>query len=324
MITSLLLAAVLLVPVVLLLAFAGCGQIVDTSAPQPEGPPPGTGPITGTIPPPPPPPDYRATILAEVGLAAYWRLAETAGTGARDSGPLARDGVYRSGVELGRPGALVARQPEDTAVAFDGASGLVEIAVGTAAGVSPEADPLVPKLSFSVEAWVNLAPDPAGGANRGEVVFDAAELPGDGTIHGFSLFVARQSDPPSLHGVVGTGVAGTPDELVDEVRIGLPQAVLEGTWFHVVLTYDGSAGGRGLNLHLNYVDPASGKPARLKQTTPNVPYLPTRTQPLLIGAGQDAAGRPANFLTGRLDEVALYNVVLPDPSIGAHFALSHG
>ena len=325
-----LLVAVLLVPVILLFAFAGCGAF--GTEPTPEGP---SGPGSTNTPPkngPPPSPalpgdPYRSEIAKEPGLVAYWRLAETAGNVAQDIGRFQRAGVYASGVMLGQVGALAAKQPGDTAVLFDGVQGMVEIKVGAEAGVIPPVpDPLLPPLNFSLEAWVNLAPDTAGGDGTPDVVFDSLQTRDDGTVRGFTLLVQREpADAPTIAGLVGNGLTGTtlPD-VTDEVTIDLPVGALVGSWAHVVLVRDGSTGasGRTLTLYLNYLDPATGRPVRSVKTTPDATYLPNDAQPLRIGAGQAPGGGPANFLTGRIDEVALYENVLPPGRVEAHFAMS--
>lgn len=308
-----LLVLVLLAPAVLLFAFAGCGEYIDVSLPPPTATTPGD--------------PYRAAILREPGLLGYWRLAETEGTIAYDSAPGARGGVYNEGPTLGEQGALAAKQPGDTAVLFDGVEELAEIAVGTAAALDPGApDRLLPPMSFSLEAWVSLAPPPPGsGTGRLDVVFDSHEITGEGAVRGFSLIVLREPGPPTIRGLVGTGVTGTTlDELTDEVSIELPADVLGGTWAHVVLTHESAGDAGTLTLYLNYLDPASGSPKRDFRTSNKVSYKrdQAQAQPLRIGAGQGPAGEPANFFSGRIDEVALYNVAVPPAAIGAHFDMS--
>lgn len=65
---------------------------------------------------------YRDEILAEPGLAGYWRLGEATWAPAADQAG-ARPGAYSGGVTLGAAGAIL--DDPDTAVAFDGASGEV-------------------------------------------------------------------------------------------------------------------------------------------------------------------------------------------------------
>jgi hypothetical protein len=262
---------------------------------------------------------YRAAILAQGGLLAYWRLAETAGNSAADSGPFGRNGVYKGGPALGQEGALAEKQPGDTAVLFGGTDDFVEIDVGTVAGLPAGApDPLLPPQSFSIEAWVSLAADVAPGGF--ETLFDSLHNAG-GTARGFSLSVTR-GDTPALHGFVGTGATGGLGEVFDEVSLELPADVLGGAWAHVVLTHEDAGPNGRLTLNLNWVDPASGAP-RNDVESATVVYArdQAQTQPLRIGAAGDAEGDPNNFLAGRIDEVALYNAVLTPTAINEHFTM---
>jgi len=86
---------------------------------------------------------------------AHWRLDETSGTTATDSGPESLDGTYRfnpGDYTLGQPGKF------NTAVAFDGTWGDVEIADGAGSAL----DNLV--QDFTVTAWIK--PDAVSGVQR--------------------------------------------------------------------------------------------------------------------------------------------------------------
>lgn len=296
----------LLAPVVLVFAFAGCRPFdAETTPPQTTTPPVTDPPVTTppvTTPPRPGDP-YRAAILAQPGLVAYWRLAETAGNSAVDSGPNARNGVYKGGPALNQEGALTAKQPGDNAVLFGGTDDLVEIDVGTVAGLPAGApDPLLPPQPFSIEAWVSLAA--TAGANAFETVFDSLQNAG-GAARGFSLSVTRGAAPAVL-GFVGTGATGSLSDVLDEVRLELPADLLGGTWAHVVLTHEPTGANGRLTLYLNWIDPATGVP-RSDIESQSVVYArdQAQTQPLRIGAGGDPQGRAVNFFSGRIDEVAL-------------------
>src|SRR5436309_428613 len=85
---------------------------------------------------------YSATIIGTSGLIGYWRLGEASGAVACDSKGT-NNGAYQSGTTLGQPGAI-ANDP-DTAVAFNGTSGWVQVANDSSLNVGDR---------FSIEAWV--------------------------------------------------------------------------------------------------------------------------------------------------------------------------
>jgi hypothetical protein len=65
---------------------------------------------------------YPDVITGTGGLVSYWRLGEGSGAAAADQTG-ANPGTYQGGVTLGQPGAII--DDPDTAVGFDGVSGLV-------------------------------------------------------------------------------------------------------------------------------------------------------------------------------------------------------
>ncbi|MFL5821041.1 MAG: hypothetical protein ACJ76S_10225, partial [Solirubrobacteraceae bacterium] len=110
---------------VALLAFTGCGLDVVGLAGEVKA-------------------NYQDAPRAEPSLVGYWRLGETSGTVASDVKG-AHPGEYEGGVTLGVPG-LISGDP-NTAVFFDGTSGDVTVppsAAGPAAALNPS--------KFSVEA----------------------------------------------------------------------------------------------------------------------------------------------------------------------------
>jgi hypothetical protein len=83
---------------------------------------------------------YSSTVLATPGVIGYWRLGEASGTVACDSKG-ANNGSYQGGTTLGQAGALA--NDADTAVAFNGSSGWVQVA-SSSVNVGDR---------FTLEAW---------------------------------------------------------------------------------------------------------------------------------------------------------------------------
>jgi Phosphoesterase family/Concanavalin A-like lectin/glucanases superfamily len=85
---------------------------------------------------------YSNLVLGTLGVIGYWRLGEPSGTVACDSKG-ANNGSYQSGTTLGKPGALT--NDPDTAVAFNGGSGFVQVPYSSSLNVGDV---------FTVEAWM--------------------------------------------------------------------------------------------------------------------------------------------------------------------------
>jgi fibronectin type 3 domain-containing protein len=85
---------------------------------------------------------YSSVVLGTPGVIGYWRLGEASGTVACDSKG-ANNGTYQSGTTLGQVGALT--NDPDTAVAFNGSSGFVQVPYSSSLNVGDV---------FTVEAWI--------------------------------------------------------------------------------------------------------------------------------------------------------------------------
>ena len=223
-----------------------------------------------TPPPPPPPPSgstYAAAVLADAPRS-YWRLGETTGTTAADQRN-ASPGTYRNGAMLGQPGLLVG--DADPAVRLDGIDDDVTVphAVGLNAGAA-----------FSVEAWFQPASIPAAGGWA-------------------SLVTKRESYSLQFNGprleftIVQNGARR---------RLQAPAgAVVAGTTYHVVGTYDGAT----QRLYLNGSQVAS---VALRNG------VTATAEPLRIGSWDGAN----EFFAGIVDEVAIYPVALSGSQVAGH------
>jgi hypothetical protein len=145
---------------------------------------------------------------------------------------------------------------------------------------------------FSIEFWFKSTQGTGAGTQwwSGAGMVDA-EVYGAGNDFGVSLLA---------NGSVVAGV-GAPD-----VSIASPAGYNNGAWHHVVFT---RAMGTG-TLHL-YVDGASA--GTVTGTTSS-----SLTGPPTITFGRQQAG--SNYYAGSLDEVALYNVVLTQAQVSAHYS----
>jgi len=299
-----------LVPIVLLLSFAGCTSFGAGSAseapPKPPEPPP-TPPPTPPPPTPPAPPDdpakYHSLVLTGTELISYWKLDEpVSSTRAEDSAPLPKNPGDYVGPRANAAGVLqLGPDADDTSASFDGTTNHVEVIHETL--MNP-----VSNTNFSVEAWIH--PDTT--ATGRQVVVGSYRVNATSAVdRGFLLEIEGGATPR-------VRARTAPDGLVEAP---LPPSV--GGWYHVVMTYQATA--KTLRLYVNIAD--SLQP-RATDTTAN--YTANRkvaatdvAPPLRIGAGQRQPlatnTPPAFFFTGRIDNVALYRGLMTAVEIKSHF-----
>jgi hypothetical protein len=257
---------------------------------------------------------YENIIGAEANLLCYWRLdePETGDMTAKDSAPDdPQHGEYKmpQGVSRGESGALALGQnPNDMAAEFLG-SGYVEVGYNSV---------LNPYDSFTIEAWIRpgSAPDPQVVVASYEMGAAGVAAPVAGVVRGFVLDVIPGTTTPMIRARVGDGNG------FKSLEASLGDGSEHDGWRHVVLTYFSTKTTTALKLYVNADDgkadaelPSPAAPAR-------VGYARNLAEPFRIGAGQQEmppASTPASYFHGRIDEVALYGVALDGTRIKAHF-----
>lgn len=159
---------------------------------------------TSTL-PAPPEDDYGAAVFdQEPDL--YWRLGETSGSTAADSGWMNNNGTYHGGHSKGQPGAVLGTS--NSAVAFNGSTGYV-------ASTNSFTDPQV----FSTEAW-----------------FRTTSTSG-GKIIGFGNQRTTLSSQYDRHTfMLDTGQITFGVYPGAETRVTSPKSYNDGEWHHVVST----------------------------------------------------------------------------------------
>jgi hypothetical protein len=224
---------------------------------------------------------YPLTILADQP-AAYWRLGEASGNAALDASGHSVNGPYAGGVTLGAGGAL--STDADKAIALDGTSGYVDLG-----------DPLAlqPASSISVEAWVKTS---ASGVGEQHIVRKRW--------YGYSLNIDTGSGLPRFW------VYGGPNGSQPQITATGSTRVNNGSWHHLVGTYDGT-------IVRLFVDGALvGSSA-----APQPGGLAYQAGGVAIGRDGDNAG---SYFQGSLDEVAIYAQALPNASVQAHYRAGGG
>ena len=144
----------------------------------------------------------------------YWRLGDTSGTTAKDSGPNESNGIYQGGYSLGQTGAFDGAT--NKAVAFNGSDGFV-------ASAQQFSNPRV----YSLEAWFKTT-----STNGGKILgFGCSQ---SGTSGCYDRHIYLSNDGKLTFGV-WTGFTNT---------ITTPVAVNDGSWHHVVATQNTTDGMR--------------------------------------------------------------------------------
>jgi hypothetical protein len=226
---------------------------------------------------------YSSLVLSDSPVA-YYRFGEAPGaTIAVDSAPAsgANDGTIGSNVTLGQPGAIVG--DPNTAFLFNNNTNSSVAAPRTISG------------NFSIEFWFNTTSNQFTGAAAGGQWYQAAglvDMEVGGVTNDFGTSLAG--------GTVLFGV-GNPDITIRSTSTALNN----GAWQYVVATRDQTTG--LLQLYINGVRESTG-------TTSNTAAL-NASSTIRIGALQTFA----TAYQGRLDEVALYDRVLTQAQVTAHY-----
>jgi len=266
--------------------------------------------------------DYQGTVSSNPDLVAMWPLGESSGTTAGEVNGNGPDGTYTpvppapydavnlSAAETGVitigqsgivPGDTLNSNPNQRATCpfFDG--GFVSI---------PWADKINGAPPFTVEAWVkptwtdqDVQNEPAV---RGVVM--SVDTPNK---TGFGLFATQDNFWGMVFGDGSNLIGITPPA-------GSNQKIMLNTVSHLVLTYDGTTA-------TLYVNDADGTPYAQGPVSGYVP-LPSAT-PLYIGAARPDLPPPPTPgfpFKGFIQDVAIYNTVLDQPTIQMHFMNGNG
>jgi hypothetical protein len=252
---------------------------------------------------------YQTAVLAKKPVG-YWRLGEKAGPGARDRAKDGHDGTYHGSPTFQEKGAL--EGDADTAVKLDGKRSYVE--VPSHKGFS---QPTSGK-GLTVEVWVRPDALEFDGETTDPYVWWLGK--GEAKRQEWALrFYSRKSkDRPnriSAYLFNPEGGLGAGAYFQDELRAG--------RWMHVVASFDpgdAKAKGAGVRIYKN------GE-LRLGPPEPGALYDNPRWQinpvageaPLRFGT-RDLK----SFLTGALDEVAIYPRVLSAKEVLENYSVGRG
>jgi Concanavalin A-like lectin/glucanases superfamily/PA14 domain len=229
--------------------------------------------------------DYASTV-SSYNPVAYWRLGETvqppAANVAVNAGSLGSSalGYYLGAAAHPVTGALVGST--DTAASYDASAGTV-----TFVPYSPAMNPAAP---FTAEVWLNPAGENAAGVLTCAVSSGQFANPRSGWLiyqsdTGWNLRMYNQNGTATSLNITGGGA---------------PSA---GSWYHLVVVYDGTTA----SLYVNGALAVSGTPTS---------YVPGASGGLAIGARADSSF----WWNGAADEFALYPSALSAATVAAHYA----
>jgi signal peptidase I len=225
---------------------------------------------------------FETAVLADSPYLS-WRLQEKSGTTAADSSGHGRSGTISNTPSLGQTSPITS-EPIDVAFGT-GTNGYV-----TTSATSTNS------TTFSVEAWVKTTSS-AGGRLIGF---------GDGAAGSASA----STDCQLYLAPNGKVEFGLNDD--NPVAIASASAVNNGAWHYVVGTYSNGTGAR------LYVD------GTLSASATGNAYRPTTFTGRWRAGAEAMSGWPqnptSNYLSGTIDEVAVYTTVLSAARVTAHYA----
>lgn len=210
----------------------------------------------------------------------YWRLGESSGGAVDSAGGVA--GTVGAGVTRGAAGAVVA--DPDTAATFNGTS--------TGRVVTPAA--VAGPQQLSVEAWFRTT-----STRGGKIIGFGNSATGNSTSHDRHVYLRNNGQ---LTFGVYPGAART---------VTSPQSYNNGQWHHVVASLSPTA---GMSLYVDGTKVASD-PA-VTSTNPYNGYWRVGGDTVTSWPGAPTSG----YLSGTIDEVAIYNSPLSDVQVTQHYA----
>ena len=148
---------------------------------------------------------------------------------------------------------------------------------------------------FSISCWVNLK---SGGRDL-NILFNLAGK--NEGFYGYQLFLEHKQPQFRL-------VHGLPADLI---QVGIPQALKEGEWYHLAVTYDGSGKADGVKLYLNGL--SSEKEVVFDQLTQSIKPDGRERNLRLGGYLQDETDIDSGAV--RVDELNIYEREISPPEV---------
>ena len=224
---------------------------------------------------------YENLILTTPGLRAYWKLDETSGSTAFDSGNAGVDLPYQNSPTLGQPPLA-----DVTAVSFTAA-----LSQFVGHYVSTGSLPLQGNHQMTVEYWIKTT----------NAVTTAHVWSDSGAADGRFFRVEQSALGIPTFSIFGTDATGH--------SLSGATAVNDGAVHYLVGTFDGTT----MKWYVDAVLDASVNPAM-----GGFPLANTN-RGIALGAKFNVVPSYSEFLTGTLDEVSIYDLALTQSQITEHF-----
>jgi len=250
---------------------------------------------------------YRDRVLSKKPVG-YWRLGETAGPTAKDESGFNRHGTFHGTPTLHQPGAL--KHDEDTSITLDGKASYVEIPDDPAFSIATSGKGL------TVEAWMRPDTLEFPGETKDPYIhwIGKGELPQSEWAFRFYTHTSTRPNRISAYAFNLAGGLGSGAYFEDPLAAG--------QWLHVVATFDPvtkSNPKAGASIYRDGVmRKGPSVPGSSGTLYSEYQVVPTHgTAPLRLGA----CDVTHNFLSGGLDEVAIYPQVLTAAEIHEHWTI---
>jgi len=252
---------------------------------------------------------YPMKVLAKKPVG-YWRLGETKEDTAVDASGNGHNGLYKGSPALGGPGAI--RRDKDTSITLDGKGAYVEIPD------HPDFSQPTSGKGLTVEAWMRPDALEFEGDTADPYIFWIGK--GEPKRHEWAFrFYSRASKRPNRV----SGYIFTPDGGLGAGAY-FQDKLTAGKWMHVVVCYDpgdaDSPSHPGVHIYRDGVHRQGPPSSGTLYNNPQWQIKPARdTAPLRFGTRN-----LKHFLTGGLDEIAIYPRVLTAAEIRENFVAGHG
>jgi hypothetical protein len=245
---------------------------------------------------------YSEAVLKKHPVA-YWRLGEKHGPEAADACGNGHNGKYVGNPVFGEPGAIVG--DPNTAIGIAPPGSYVEIPN------SPQFSVQTSARGLSVEVWMRPDVLVFPGQTEDPYVMWLGKGENSATEWGFRFYSQKSTRPNRISAYAwnADGGLGSGAYFQDVLKVG--------EWLHIVATFDSfteANSGAGVSIYKNGQlrgSPATSKGARYStyNVKPSAGTAPVRLGTRDLGS----------FLTGGLDEVAIYPRKLTPAEVREHF-----